>query len=243
VHVTTTLQVEDVIVKRPFVQINVAMTADGKIDTVARKGATISSAADRARVDALRAESDAVMVGGKTLLAEDPDLTVRSVELRQARLARGAAENPAQVAVVTLAEIRPDGQFMTRGPARRIIYTTARTAAEQIARLEAAGAEVFTLGEARVDMARALASLQALGVQRLMVEGGGTLIAELLRLDLADELTLYLAPRIFGGASAPTLADGPGFALADAPRLELVSHLGLGADGGLLLHYRVAHKE
>ncbi len=54
-----------------------AMTADGKIDTVARTGARISGTADSARVDRLRADSDAVMVGGRTLLAEDPRLTVR----------------------------------------------------------------------------------------------------------------------------------------------------------------------
>ncbi len=236
-------QARDVIMKRPFVHINVAMTADGKIDTAARRGAAISAAEDLARVDALRADADAVMVGGKTLLAEDPQLTVKSAELQKARLARGAPENPAKVGVTTLAEIRLEGRFMTCGPARRIIFTTARTAAEQIDRLQAAGAEVFTLGETRVDMVRALAWLQSLGMQRLLVEGGGTLIAELLGLDLADELTLYLAPQIFGGTSAPTLADGPGFALEQAPRLELISHQGLGTDGGLLLHYRIQHKD
>jgi 2,5-diamino-6-(ribosylamino)-4(3H)-pyrimidinone 5'-phosphate reductase len=238
----TALQAKDVVVNRPFVHINVAMTADGKIDTAARLGAAISSAADRARVDTLRADADAVMVGGRTLLAEDPQLTLKSQALRQARLARGAAENPAKVAVVTRADIRPEGRFMTSGPARRIIYTTALAAADQIARLQAAGAEVFSVGERRVDMPRALASLRALGVQRLLVEGGGILIAELLRLDLADELTC-LAPRIFGGAAAPTLADGEGFALEEAPRLDLVSHERLDPQGGLLLHYRLHHME
>ena len=71
---------------RPYVFINVAMTADGKIDTFERKGAAISSQRDKERVDQLRAESDAVMVGGKTLLDEDPKLTVKSEELRAGRL-------------------------------------------------------------------------------------------------------------------------------------------------------------
>lgn len=239
----TTLQRKEVIVNRPFVHINVAMSADGKIDTADRRGAAISSALDLERVDTLRADSDAVMVGGRTLLAEDPQLTLKSAELRRARLARGAAENPAKVGVATLADIRPEGRFMTSGPARRIIFTSARSAAERIARLQAAGAEVFIVGEARVDMARALASLQDLGVQRLLVEGGGTLIAELLRLDLADELTIYLAPRILGGATAPTLADGPGFTVEAAPQLELVSQQRLDPQGGLLLHYRLHPKE
>jgi len=67
---------------RPHVLINVAVTADGKMDTFERQGAAISSARDKARVDKLRAEADAVMVGGKTLLDEDPKLTVKSEELR-----------------------------------------------------------------------------------------------------------------------------------------------------------------
>ena len=66
---------------RPLVFINVAMTLEGKIDTFERKGAVISSQSDRERVDRLRAESDAVMVGGRTLLDEDPKLTVKSEAL------------------------------------------------------------------------------------------------------------------------------------------------------------------
>jgi len=73
---------------RPFVFINLAMTADGKIDTFQRKGASISSQRDKERVDKLRAESDAVMVGGKTLLDEDPKLTVNSEILCNERVAR-----------------------------------------------------------------------------------------------------------------------------------------------------------
>ena len=72
-------------VDRPYVLINIAATADGKIDTVERRGAAISSEQDRARVDALRASVDAVMVGGRTLHDEDPRLTVKSAELRAER--------------------------------------------------------------------------------------------------------------------------------------------------------------
>ncbi len=72
---------------RPFVHINVAATADGKIDTFERHGAAISSARDKERVDRLRAEADAVMVGGHTLHDEDPKLTIKSESLRAERLA------------------------------------------------------------------------------------------------------------------------------------------------------------
>src|SRR5260221_4145459 len=86
---------------RPFVFINVAMTADGKIDTFARTGAAISSQRDKERVDQLRAASDAVMVGGRTLLDEDPKLTVKSEELRAEPDPLGLASNPIRMRVST----------------------------------------------------------------------------------------------------------------------------------------------
>src|SRR6516164_1747311 len=101
------------------------MTADGKIDTVARRGAGISSERDWERVDRLRAASDAVMVGGHTLLQEDPRLTVKSPLLRAERLARSLDENPAKVGVISRI-VDPDegptlhanSRFVTAGPAR-----------------------------------------------------------------------------------------------------------------------------
>lgn len=112
--------------ERPFVIINVAVTADGKTDTVARRGAKISSPQDLARVDRLRAESDAIMVGGRTLLGDDPRLTVKSAELRAARRARGLTENPLKVGIASNAALRLDSRFLTAGPARVLLFTTAQ---------------------------------------------------------------------------------------------------------------------
>src|SRR5437763_15069519 len=83
---------------RPYVVINVAASLDGKIDTVERRGAAISSERNRPRFDALRASVDAVMVGGRTLVDEAPRLTVKSAALRAERRARGVPDNPAKVA-------------------------------------------------------------------------------------------------------------------------------------------------
>ena len=81
---------------RPHVHVNVAMTADGKIDTIAREGVQISSGADNTRVDRLRADMDAILVGGRTLLDQDPRLTVKTLALREERRERGAAGKPGQ---------------------------------------------------------------------------------------------------------------------------------------------------
>lgn len=86
---------------RPYAFINVAMTADGKIDTFERKGSLISSAKDKARVDTLRASVDGILVGGKTLSGEAPKLTVKNEALRQERIQQGRSENPTKIGVAS----------------------------------------------------------------------------------------------------------------------------------------------
>ena len=107
---------------RPHVLVNVAMTADGKIDTATRNGATISSTADKLRVDRLRAASDAVMVGGRTLIKENPKLTVKSGKLRQERVSRGLEENPAKVGIVSVADLKPEGNFLTATKKLQLVF-------------------------------------------------------------------------------------------------------------------------
>ena len=221
---------------RPYVYINVAMTADGKMDTFERKGAAISSPRDRERVDRLRAESDAVLVGGRTLLDEDPKLTVRSELLRAQRVARGLSPNPIKVGVVTVAEIKPDSEFLKAGPARVVIFTTNRTSRDKLDSLHSLGAEVFVHKEPRVNLELMMSTLKDLGINRLMVEGGGTMNFELIKLGLVDEITAYVAPMIFGGAKAPTLADGSGVPREAAIHLKLTD-VEKWEDGGVLLHY------
>jgi len=222
--------------KRPFVFINVAMTADGKIDTFERKGASISSQSDKERVDRLRAESDAVMVGGKTLLDEDPKLTVKSEVLRAERVARGLSPNPLKVCIVTEATIRLDSAFLTAGPASTVIFTTGQTSKEQISLLRSRGANVYVHDSERVDLPQALTTLRELGINRLMVEGGATLNFELLRLGLVDEVLAYIAPMIFGGQAAPTMAAGAGVERSAAIPLKLID-VEKSDDGGVLLKY------
>ena len=221
---------------RPFVFINVAMTADGKIDTFQRTGAAISSARDKERVDRLRAESDAVMVGGRTLLDEDPKLTVKSEALREERLRRGLPSNPIKVGVVSEAHLQPDSDFLTTGPANIVIFTTRRTSKQHVTLLKSLGVDVYLDDSEKVNLPRALEALKEIGVNRLMVEGGATLNFELLRLGLVDEVTAFVAPMIFGGATAPTLAAGWGLQRSEAIPLKLVS-ADAWEDGGVLLRY------
>jgi len=223
---------------RPFVFINVAMTADGKIDTFERKGAAISSQRDKERVDKLRAESDAVMVGGRTLLNEDPKLTVKSEALRAERVAGGLSPNPVKVGIVTQANLRPDSAFLNAGPADIVIFTTRRTSKEQLALLKSRRVDVYVDDGEKVDTQRALGTLKEIGIDRLMVEGGATLNFELLRLGLVDEITAYVAPQIFGGESAPSMAAGEGLESSAAIPLKLMD-VERWEDGGVLIKYHL----
>lgn len=226
------------IMNRPFTFINVAMTADGKIDTFERHGAAISSKKDKQRVDELRALSDGILVGGKTLLEESPKLTVKNEALREGRVQRGLSPNPVKVGAATVADIRLDSEFMTAGPARKVIFTTRQTSMEKIATLQSHGVEVFVHDSPRIDLTVMMQTLKKIGIDHLMVEGGGTMNFELMRLGLVDELMIYIAPMIFGGATSPTLADGLGVTRDAALELKL-SSVEQWDDGGVVLRYKL----
>ncbi len=164
-----------------------AVSADGKIDTVERRGARISGPADTARVDRLRAAADAVMVGGHTLLREDPRLTVRDTALIEQRTGLGQPAQPIKVGVASRIGVPgeadafpPDSRFLADGGGRIILVTTTRADAAAIDQLRAQGVEVIVHDAERADLPAALDHLAGIGVAHLMVEGGGTLVAALL---------------------------------------------------------------
>lgn len=222
---------------RPYTFINVAMTADGKIDTYERKGAAISSAKDKQRVDELRAAVDGILVGGRTLLEEQPKLTVKSEALREGRVRQGRSPNPIKVGVASSADIPKDSDFIKAGEARKVIFTTSQSSNSQLEQLRALGVEVFVDELPRVDLNKMMVTLKRIGVDHLMVEGGGTINFELMRLGLVDELMIYIAPMIFGGAHAPTPADGTGIPREKAPNMRLTD-VERWDDGGVILKYR-----
>src|SRR5512137_2299904 len=97
---------------RPYVVVNVAMSADGKLSTRERRQVKISGAQDFTRVDRLKAGSDAVMVGIGTVLADDPSLTVKGEECRQHRKNRGVGEHPIRIVVDSSARLPPSASIL-----------------------------------------------------------------------------------------------------------------------------------
>jgi 2,5-diamino-6-(ribosylamino)-4(3H)-pyrimidinone 5'-phosphate reductase len=218
---------------RPFVFINSAMSADGKISSFERSQVRISGQADKARVDLLRAESNAVMVGVGTVLADDPSLRVKSVSSREARRKRGLQEDPLRIIADSRARTPPFAKVLGPGC---LIAATGSAPQERLDRL-ASKCEIIVCGNEQVDLKELFSRLFDRGVKRLMVEGGATLNWSLLKLGLVDELYVYIGAMLIGGETAPTLVDGPGFK-EHFPRLTLSSAERL--DEGVLLKWSLS---
>ena len=191
---------------RPYVFINSAMSADGKISTVARKQVRISGEDDLRRVDALKANVDAVMIGVGTVLADDPKLTIKSVVLKHKRVDQGRTECPLRVVVDSSA--RTPATAAVLGP-HTLIATSQQAPRQRVEELKTK-AEIVAVGESKVDLTALLERLRDRGVESLLVEGGATLNFALLSLGLVDEIYTYVGNIIIGGSAAPTLVDGEG---------------------------------
>ena len=225
--------------ERPFVFINAAMSADGKISTVKRTQTRISGTEDFERVDALKAGSDAIMVGIGTVLADNPSLTVKSKKRREKRKKEGKDENPWRIVVDGKARTPIDAEVLNKGEGKRIIAVSQRAIVEDIDKL-GEKADIMVCGTEEVDLKKLLYDLWLRGVRRLMVEGGATLNWSLISQRLVDEIYTYIGNMILGGKTAPTLVDGEGFGNEDEDAAIKLELLGVEKfDEGVLLRWRV----
>lgn len=210
---------------RPLVTLKLATSLDGRIATKSGASQWITGAASRHAGHALRGSHDAVMVGVNTVLADDPALTCRIEGFRatplirivvdshlrtplDGRLAREAVEHPLWI-------MHRDGV----DPARRDAFL-------------GLGARLFEINASAlgIDLAAGLQALGAAGVTRLLVEGGGTLAAALIRDDLVDRVECFTAPLVIGGDGLPGVAAFGVAKLSDAPRFVRAGSAPSGAD-------------
>ena len=223
---------------RPYTFINAAMSADGKISTYKRKQVRISGVNDFERVDHLRADADAIMVGIGTVLADDPSLTVKSMDLRCNRKERNGCGNPVRIVVDSMARTPLDADIFNKSEGEKIIAVSETAPDDRVEKLKKK-ARIIIAGRDRVDLVALMSGLKELGIGTLMVEGGATLNWSLISLGLVDEVFTYIGALFLGGKDAPTLVDGAGFAdNTDAAGLELVSMEQM--DNGVLIRWRIA---
>lgn len=210
----------------PFVTLKLAMSADGKIATKTRESKWLTGELARRFAHKLRHEHDAVMVGVGTVLADDPQLTVR--------LIRGKVKQPVRVIVDSQARTPPTAKVIRSAESPCIIAVTEHAPEEQVERLSNAGAEVWRLpsdSSGRVDLFELLRRLAERNIVSVLVEGGSELAWSFLKRRLVDRVILFIAPLIIGGHNAVPAIGGEGFdKLSDAVRLSEVKFRKLGDD-------------
>lgn len=209
----------------PFVFINMAMTADGKIATENRAVSSFGSQRDHDHLLELRATADAVMAGARTVDSANVNLGPGPAKFRRARLKRGLAEFNLRIIASGSGSVNPNAAIFQQRFSPILILTTETATPSKLARLRLLADEVKVFGKKEIDFQKAFRWLrQHWGVKRLLCEGGGELNDALFRAGLVDELHLTVCPKIFGGCKAATIADGAGFQqLAEATRLNLKS--------------------
>jgi len=223
---------------RPFVLVKAAMSLDGRIATGSGRSRWITTAASRARAHRLRAAHDAVMVGGNTVITDDPRLTARL-----GGLARQASRQPWRIVMDGRLRIRPSARLLR--PGRRVIIYTRRGAdAARVRALERTGAVVAVLptgSGGELDLTAALRDLAARGIASVLIEGGGELIASAFEARVVDRVALFVAPILLGGRRAVPVVGGAGAsAIGRAIRLAELTTTRIGVD--LLIEGRVDQK-
>jgi riboflavin-specific deaminase-like protein len=211
--------------QRPFVIVNMAMTADGKIATANRAVSSFGSRRDQRHLLELRATADAVMAGARTVDSGPINLGPGPARYRRLRLERGLAEYNLRIIVSRSATVNLNAEIFRHRFSPIIVLTTREAPARRVEALRHVADEVHVCGDREIDFHGALSWLRRRWkVKRLICEGGGELNDALIRAGLVDELHLTICPVVFGGRTAPTIAGGGGLrSLADAGRVQIQS--------------------
>jgi len=222
----------------PFVTLKAGMTLDGKIAQADGRSQWITQEASRQRVQQLRFESDAVLTGIGTVLADNPRLTDRTGLTRRRRLLR--------VVLDTWLRLSPDSTLV-RSPDEGdvVVFCSEQRNTARQRQLEACGVEVVPGAgtEGKVDLAAVLVELGQRDITSVVIEAGPTLNFEALRSGCVDRVLCFVAPTILGGQSPLPLAGGEGFIRLDRSlplRFASVEHVG---DDLLIEAYVVGTKD
>ena len=211
---------------RPYTVLSCCISLDGYLDDAASRRLHLSNESDFARVDGIRAACDAILVGAGTVRSDDPRLLVRAPALRAARVAARRGSSPMKVTVTRTAQLDPASRFFTTGDADRLVYCS--SSAHAAARQRFGGLATVVDAGTSPAMAGVVQDLAARGVERLLVEGGGSVLTQFLTAGLADELQLAVAPVFVGDSRAPRFVEDGRFPWTGAHRAELTGTRAVG---------------
>ncbi|MFH1753154.1 MAG: bifunctional diaminohydroxyphosphoribosylaminopyrimidine deaminase/5-amino-6-(5-phosphoribosylamino)uracil reductase RibD [Candidatus Omnitrophota bacterium] len=214
--------------KRPYVSIKAAQSLDGKIATFSGNSKWITNRLSRNFAHNLRGRVDAVLVGVNTVIKDDPRLSAR---------AGNPKKQPIKIVLDSRLRAPLTRRLFKNGKKDVIVAATVRAPKERVERFRRAGIEVVLFKEDRgvVDIRALLRYLAKRGISHLLVEGGGSVIASFIDKALADEVFIFISPRIIGGRDATTSVEGRGAgSLGEAVRLKFVEVKKL--NGDILIH-------
>lgn len=213
--------------KRPFVVMKTAMTLDGKIAAADGIPGRITGEESLAQVHLWRDMYDGIMVGSNTVKRDNPALTTRLTGVK-----KNLGQNPCRIILDSMAKIPLTAHVLTDNAAPTIVAVTERAPAERVKKIISVGGEVITAGDGeRVDLPLLMRILAERNICSVLAEGGGTVNFALLEAGLVDKVQAFIAPKLLGGRTAPTPADGAGFAGVEAAvMLDKISVRQLGRD-------------
>ncbi|MEV4044243.1 dihydrofolate reductase family protein [Streptomyces sp. NPDC049744] len=210
---------------RPYVILSAAMSVDGYLDDTTPDRLRLSNEADFDRVDQVRAESDAILIGATTMRRDNPRLLVNSDERRAQRIAAGRPEYPLKVTVTASGDLSPDLKFWHHGGQKLVL--TVDSAVEKVRATLGSLADVVSVGP-EFDWGHALEELGRRGVERLMVEGGGTIHTQLMAQNLADEVHLAVAPLLVGQPEAARFLGAAAYPGGSTARMRVLEVRAIG---------------
>ncbi len=212
---------------RPYVHLNCAVSLDGRLAFAGGKQAALSGPRDLARVQALRVQLGAVLVGVGTVILDDPSLRVHWDLLHQ-----DPGPAPVRICLDGTGRLPATARFLD-GTQPTIVATT-----KSARRSYPPSVETILAGSGpEVDLTTLLRALAAYGLRGVLVEGGSHVIASFLRARLVDRMTVYVAPVLIGEDAAPSLMAGPA-SRSPSDWVELVRESVEPLDDGVLISFR-----
>ena len=207
---------------KPYIILNCAASADGKIALPNRKKLNLSNDEDFSRVHSLRSECDAIIVGIDTIIQDDPSLTINQ------KYSDG--ENPLRVILDTNYRTPETSQILDN-KSKTLIAIGEKTLDKKLDNVD-----IIRCGNEEINLEKLMENLVEKGAEKVMVEGGETVLWSFLEKELFDELNIFVSSVIIGGEKTPTVAGGKGYLNEESTlklTLKKIDRIG----DGILLKY------